>query len=121
VSKAEVLAASLSDATRFLEKVLGTEPSDIQLAAAIQAFEFTYELSWKLLQAQLRDEGVESATPRAVFRSAGDAGLIPSVERWIGYLRARKLTSHTYREDTAEQVYGVISGSFVNDVKALLN
>jgi len=44
-------------------------------------FQFTYELSWKLLRARLREEGVEAATPRAVFRAAGEAGLLASVER----------------------------------------
>lgn len=119
-SKADALARSLGHALRFLERVLATPPDEIQRAAAIQAFECTYELSWKLLQARLRDEGVAVATPRATFRAAGDAGLVASVEPWLDYLDVRNLTSHTYNEATAEQVYAVISAAFVEDVHSLL-
>jgi nucleotidyltransferase substrate binding protein (TIGR01987 family) len=108
-------------ALAFLERTLAEQQSEIQRAASIQAFEFTYELSWKLLQELLRDEGVEAVTPRATFRSAGDAGLVNDVEAWFGYLRARNLTSHTYNEDTAKEVYDVISGGFVDDVEALIS
>jgi len=89
VNKQESLAANLAAATRFLGKALATEPSDIQRAATIQAFEFCFELGWKLLKARLKDEGLDLATPKAVLRAAGDAGMIESVEEWLNYLRAR--------------------------------
>lgn len=119
--KSDALRRSLAGALTFLEKVLTTPRGDIQRAAAIQAFESTYDLSWKLLQARLREEGVEVSTPRAAFRAAGDAQLIESVERWLDYLDARNLTSHTYSETTAEQVYAVIAGDFAADVRMLLH
>lgn len=118
--KTDKLRHSLTNAVAFLGKVLRTEASDVQQAAAIQAFEFTYELSWKLLQYQLQDQGVQAATPKAVFRAAGDAGLIDDVLHWFGYLDARNLTSHTYNEATANEVYSVITGNFVSDVEKLL-
>jgi nucleotidyltransferase substrate binding protein (TIGR01987 family) len=118
--RSAVIARSLQSATQFLERVLAAPQDDIQQAAAIQAFEFTYELSWKLLQARLRDEGLQVATPRSAFRAAGDAQLIASVERWLVYLDARNLTSHTYNRQTADQVYAVISGGFLADAQALL-
>ena len=121
MSKREGLRASLVRALAFLERTLVEPQSEIQRAASIQAFEFTYELSWRLLQELLRDEGVEAATPRATFRSAGDAGLIDDVEAWFGYLRARNLTSHTYNEATAREVYAVVSGGFAHEVGAIIS
>ena len=120
MTRAESLAANLTTASRFLGKALGTEPSDIQQAATIQAFEFCFELGWKLLKERLRDEGVDLATPRAVLRAAGDAGMIESVEDWLGYLQARNLTSHTYNQAVADLVYGVIDQGFLEAVRALI-
>jgi nucleotidyltransferase substrate binding protein (TIGR01987 family) len=114
------LAASLTSAAAFLAKALDTEASDIQQAASIRAFEFCFELSWKLLKERLREEGVDAATPKAVLRTAGDAGMIDSVEEWLGYLAARNLTSHTYNKAVADQVYGVISGGFLAATRALV-
>lgn len=119
-SKRDGLALSLVKATDFLSRALLTSPSEIQRAAAIQGFEFSFELGWKLLQERLREEGVAVATPRATLRAAGDAGLIDSVERWLDYLEARNLTSHTYNERVAERVYGIIAGGFLDDVRLLL-
>jgi nucleotidyltransferase substrate binding protein (TIGR01987 family) len=120
LSKRESLADDLTTATAFLVKALAAEPSDIQQAAAIHAFEFCFELGWKLLKVRLRAEGLDLATPKAVLRAAGDAGMIASVEDWFGYLRARNLTSHTYNKTTADQVYAVISGGFVEAIWALV-
>jgi nucleotidyltransferase substrate binding protein (TIGR01987 family) len=120
VNKSEVLQRSLLHALGFLQRTLAAPESEIQRAAAIQGFEFTYELSWKLLQERLREEGVDVATPRATFRSAGDAGLIDDVSAWLGYLNARNLTSHTYNEGTANEVYAVVKGSFADDVATLV-
>jgi nucleotidyltransferase substrate binding protein (TIGR01987 family) len=120
VNRQESLSANLAKATLFLGKVLSTEPSDIQQAAAIQAYEFCFELSWKLLKARLKDEGLDLATPRAVLRAAGDAGMIESVEDWLGYLGARNLTSHTYNQAIADEVYAVIGGGFLAAAEALV-
>jgi nucleotidyltransferase substrate binding protein (TIGR01987 family) len=110
VTRAESLAANLTTASRFLGKALGTEPSDIQQAATIHAFEFCFELGWQLFKERLREEGVDLATPGAVLRAAGDAGMIDSVEDWPDYLRARNLTSHTYNQAVADRVYGGSTG-----------
>jgi nucleotidyltransferase substrate binding protein (TIGR01987 family) len=119
MSKRESLADDVATATAFLVKALTAESSDIQRAATIHAFEFCFDLAWKLLKVRLKDEGLDLATPKAVLRAAGDAGMIVSVEEWFGYLRARNLTSHTYDEATANQVYAVISGGFVKAVQSL--
>ena len=43
---------------------------DIVRDAAIQRFEFTFELVWKTLQLYLEHEGLESSGPRAVLKRA---------------------------------------------------
>ncbi len=44
MTREESLAANLSTAVAFLAKTLAAPASDIQQAAAIQAFEFCFEL-----------------------------------------------------------------------------
>jgi hypothetical protein len=60
--------AVLNAAAR-LDEVAALPETDIVRDAAIQRFEFTFELVWKTLQLYLEHEGFESAGPRAVLKS----------------------------------------------------
>lgn len=80
---------------------LGTEQ---EKAGAIQAFEYCYELSWKMLKKALEAKGVEAASPRDTFREAARNHLIDDPEIWFGFLRIRNLTTHTYNEEFSEAV-----------------
>ena len=95
-------------------------PSELQRTASIQAFEFTFELSWKHLQAVLGDAGVPVATPRAAFRAAADAGLVHDAERWMTHVSSRNLTSHAYADSVAADVYARFATGFADDVRDLL-
>ena len=61
--------AVLSAAAR-LDEVAALPETDIVRDAAIQRFEFTFELVWKTLQLYLEHEGFEAAGPRAVLKRA---------------------------------------------------
>ncbi|RTL07094.1 hypothetical protein EKK58_02865 [Candidatus Dependentiae bacterium] len=53
-------------------------------AGAIQAFEYTYELSWKTMKRFLHERGREANSPRVVFRFAALEGFIQDPELfWI--------------------------------------
>lgn len=73
--------------------------------AAIQRFEFTFELAWKVLKTYLEREGLEARSPRAAIRGAFRIGLLPEDEGWLAMLELRNLSSHTYNEDIAEKIY----------------
>lgn len=73
--------------------------------AAIQRFEFTFELAWKVLKTYLEREGLEARSPRAAIRGAFSVGLLPEDEGWLAMLELRNLSSHTYNEDIAEKIY----------------
>ena len=53
----------------------------------------------------LKDEGLETGSPKQTFRSAHQAGLIDDLDYWFHLLKQRNLTVHTYNESTAEEVY----------------
>lgn len=93
------------------------------LAGAIQHFEFTYELCWKFmrrwLEINLGSAYVDGVSRRELFRLAAESRLINDVEQWMLFHQARNLTSHTYDEDIAREVYQT-AVQFVEQAKGLL-
>lgn len=87
---------------------------DTLIAGAIQKFEFVYELSIKMLKRQLKniesnDTDIDSTEFRDILRMAAQYGLIESPEVWLDYRKMRNITSHTYDQNKAQQVYNGIS------------
>lgn len=76
--------------------------------ASIQRFEFTIELFWKLLKRILETKGVEVRYPKDVLKEAYAGGLIDDEKMWLKMLRDRNLTSHTYDESLADEIYAHI-------------
>jgi nucleotidyltransferase substrate binding protein (TIGR01987 family) len=85
-------------------------PADEPLAVdgTIQRFAFTFELFWKAVRRLLAREGIEANSPRAVLQQAYRQGWLDAEERWLKLLEDRNLTSHTYREPLAREIYGRI-------------
>lgn len=92
--------------------------------ALIQRFEYTYELAWKLTKRYLETEHGENDADlwsrRDLFRVAAEAGLIDAPLDWFEFMHMRNLTSHTYNEDTALRVAGVIP-DFANACRRLID
>jgi nucleotidyltransferase substrate binding protein (TIGR01987 family) len=93
--------------------------------SVIQRFEYTFELSHKILRRFLaetepgRDE-VMGLMFNDLIRLANKRGLLlNSLEIWDKYRKARNLTSHTYDEFNAEKIT-VIVPVFIEDVEAEL-
>jgi nucleotidyltransferase substrate binding protein (TIGR01987 family) len=84
------------------------EHDDLVIDATIQRFEFTIELCWKTLKKMLYAEGLETGTPRNVLQQAYAAHWINNETTWLDMLRDRNLTSHTYREEQARDIYARI-------------
>jgi nucleotidyltransferase substrate binding protein (TIGR01987 family) len=68
---------------------------------AIQRFEFCVELFWKWIQARLLEESIEVASPKAAFQKAFQMGWLEDELFWLGMLKDRNLSSHTYNEELA--------------------
>ena len=88
----------------------------------IQRFEFTVELAWKSLKEYMEDQGavLSISSPRAVLKEAYAMGFISDAEEWNKILTARNLTSHVYKEETAETIAEQICGEFIHPLKALV-
>lgn len=88
-----------------LERAVAQPFDEFTRDATIQRFEFCYELAWKMLKLRLEQEGVSALTPRQALREALQAALIDDGNVWSEIQRYRNLTSHTYDERLANQVY----------------
>lgn len=73
-------------------------------AGAIQAFEFCYELSWKVMKRALWIDGIEANSPKEVFRLAGKNKIISDVEKWFNFQQLRNLVAHTYEYENMEKI-----------------
>ena len=103
------LTQLFDDLARSLDR-LGealTVPEDMPLAidGTIQRFEFTFELFWKAVRRLLARQGIEANSPKAVLQQAYRLGWLNDEERWLDLLKDRNLTSHTYQEPLALEIY----------------
>ena len=107
----EKLKRKLEDAKKAivtLEEILMEEYSKIVRDATIQRFEYTFEVAWKLLKEYLYyQEGIVCNSPKSCFREAFSVGLLNEEETvlFIQMTDDRNLTSHTYDEEIAENLY----------------
>ncbi len=106
-TKIELAFSKLTKALTSLENVASKPMLDDEIIvdATIQRFEFTIELFWKLLKVILEGKGVEVQYPKDVLREAFKGHLIDDEEQWLSMLKDRNLTSHTYDEKLAHEVY----------------
>lgn len=88
-----------------LTLALAQPPTEWVRDAAIQRFEFTVELAWKAVARQALQQGLECVSPRQAFRTAFRLGWIPDDKIWLEMVEDRNVTSHTYNEAKAEELF----------------
>ena len=108
---------ALGQLSKFVSK---GELSDLEEQGLIKAFEYTYELAWNTLKDYLEYQGIlNMAGSRDVIREAFKVDLIADGEKWMEMLQSRNLTSHSYNEDTADEIASSIIGSYYSLFVAL--
>ena len=111
LSSLESATASLHrsiNAANTFDATIPPELKETVRSGIIQNFEVAYELSWKMmkrwLETNISAQSVDGVTRRELFRQAAENRLIDDVELWMSFHAARNETSHTYDNDTAEEV-----------------
>jgi nucleotidyltransferase substrate binding protein (TIGR01987 family) len=118
----KLILKPFTKALASLESILTREEDEVVRDATIQRFEYTYELAWKMIKRHLEWSGsgeVGSLTRKDLFREAARVKLINDAEMWFEYHQARNETSHTYEEETAQEVYEAAK-KFAVDARKLL-
>jgi nucleotidyltransferase substrate binding protein (TIGR01987 family) len=106
---------NLGAALARLKEVLllpNIETVDYLQDAAIQRFEFTIELYWKVLKKFLSYEKIEATSPREVMQKAYQFKLIHEESAWLAMLDDRNKTSHVYKKEEAKKIFDHIKVYF---------
>ena len=103
-------------AMKRLQVAVNSKPdaNGIYLDATIQRFEFCFELAWKLMKAMLDYEGIEASSPRSSIREGWKQAMIDNAEDWLQMQEQRNLSSHTYNESTAQDIYEKIRSKYID-------
>ncbi len=86
----------------------------LELAGLIKTFEFSFELSWKVLKDLLFYEGHDVKAPRAVIRKSFEVDYIDEsdCETLLDALDKRNVLSHVYLLDVAREAEMLIKDSY---------
>ena len=111
----------LADAIAQLEEAIEVYNSDVRKieprltrllrSAIVQAFEFTYELSYNMIKRYLslvsaNPAGIDQMSFSNIIREAYRQGLVQSeLPAWREHRRKRGSTSHAYDEGLAQEVF----------------
>lgn len=94
-------------------------------SATIQAFEYTYELAFKMIKRRIvmsleNPKEIDEMTFNDIIRTAYGKNIVRSdVPVWCEYRKKRGTTSHTYDEDEAQQVFESAT-NFLDEARYIL-
>jgi nucleotidyltransferase substrate binding protein (TIGR01987 family) len=93
---------ALAQLTKFIEK---GELSELEEQGIIKAFEYTYELAWKVIKDYYEEQGeVSIQGSRDALRLAFQRGLITDGDNWMNMIKSRIASVHTYNLEVAQQI-----------------
>lgn len=88
--------------------------NEIVKAGMIKFFEMVYELAWNTLKDYYEDQGETSIQgSKDAIKLAFNRGLIGNSEKWFEMVDSRKLSVHTYDENTANEISDEIVGVYL--------
>ncbi|MGI8437025.1 MAG: nucleotidyltransferase substrate binding protein [Chthoniobacterales bacterium] len=95
--------------------------SKLEQQGLIQAFEFTHELAWNTLKDFLEARGVTNLYgSKDATREAFATGLIDAGDDWMAMIQSRIQTTHTYNEQTADEIARAILSVYVREFETFL-
>lgn len=110
---------NLFKAQKIFEQFRQNMLTDRDKAGAIQAFEFSYEVSWKMMKRFLEARGVVTGSPKTIFRSAAVEKIIEDPEIWFEFQKKRNLTVHTYNQESVDEIIQIFN-LFSDELNKLL-
>ncbi|MBM3893911.1 DUF86 domain-containing protein [Candidatus Dependentiae bacterium] len=97
------------------ESAIDFDEKEIYRDSTIKRFEYCYDLLWKCLKDTLEFEhGIMLNSPRSVFYETERLGFVTKagLDRLLDMIDDRNLTSHTYNEKAAGEVFIAITGHY---------
>ena len=101
----KITITPLIRAQKAFDEAVAKAQTQLEQDGAIQRFEFTYELLWKILKKILAFKGLAINNPRDVFREAAKEGLVEDPKFWFEVIKKRNMTTHMYSEMYAKEIF----------------
>lgn len=92
---------------------------DRNKAGAVQAFEFCFELAWKMMKRILASRGQETGSPKDIFRKAALEKIIVDPEIWFEFQEMRNLTSNAYEQEALDTIVAIFD-SFSKELERVI-
>ena len=94
--------------------------SELEQEGIVQRFEYTFELSWKVMQDLLTYKGYEFMSgPNGTMKMAFEDGLISDHDGWRQMAKSLNTLSHVYDEEEAMAIVRLIFSQYAPLLKAL--
>lgn len=92
---------------------LGSVLNEMVKEGLIQRFEYTHELAWNVMKDYAEYQGNSTVGgSRDASREAFKLQLISNGQVWMDMIGSRNKTSHTYNEETANEIYAKILNEY---------
>lgn len=83
--------------------------NELEQQGLIKAFEFTHELAWNVMKDYFHYQGNSNISgSRDATREAFQYNLLSDGETWMGMIKSRNQSAHTYNKETADEIAGLI-------------
>jgi nucleotidyltransferase substrate binding protein (TIGR01987 family) len=119
LSKLGQAIAYLKERNREENEELDTEDyweqvaDDIIKEGLIQRFEYTHELAWNVMKDYAFDQGNTTVGgSKDATREAFQLQIINDGKVWMDMIASRNKTSHTYNEETANEIFSKIVNNY---------
>lgn len=105
---------TLEGLQKAIEEYKNDEDDEVVKVGMIKFFEMTYELAWNTMKDYYEDQGETGiqGSKDAIKLSFG-RGLITNEEDWFDMVNSRRLSVHTYDENTADEVANDITQTYL--------
>jgi len=108
--------AKLSEAVAFAARSdvpSGRVSGEILKEGIIQRFEYTHELAWNVMKDYAEFQGNASVGgSRDATREAFRLNLVEDGSLWMEMIASRNRSTHTYHQDTADEIYSKIVSAY---------
>ena len=106
---------ALQSLLNAIDEHLEDEVEEVVKVGMIKFFEMTYELAWNTMKDYYEDQGESGIQgSKDAIKLSFSRGLITEAQKWFDMVDSRKLSVHTYDEDTANEVARDISETYIN-------
>lgn len=103
----------LDDEDKSDTKDLGHVVDELIKEGLIQRFEYTHELAWNVMKDYAFFQGNSTVGgSRDATRESFKLQIINNPETWMDMIQSRNKTSHTYNEETANEIFGKIINEY---------